>query len=739
MKQIHENGCVHRKLTADTLLLDDKLEPKIGCFNYAHFTDQIRTELSSSTCISPELLNNELINNPEAIDVFSYAFFLYKMFTFERIRFNDNRPIKVEIQFIAKIGRGERPRKMEFIPDHYWELIEACWSQDPSERPTFTEIVDILKDDKFALNEFGMKTDLEKLHEYQKRVESNKVKKIIEEDEDKSTSSEEENFEEEDEDIDDNYIVDLSNYSIVLKVESNETGHFYLAIVSDTEVDFKRSKIYREAMILSKLNHPCISKFIGISPTDFEHENRPAILIEFSSNGHLKQLLDTERNITPIDDWNETKKLINIYGIASSLSYLNSVNIIYKDLNPENIVLDDFLCPKLINFSFVDIPKQMSRIVEEEEFKGTPKYAAPELFDNEKFNQSTVAYSFALILYELISGKKIFEGKTVFQVMKEVSDGYRPELDETFSPVYRDLIGLCWLEAAPNRPSFDQIINMLVYNQKSIDGVNHDEFNGYMNFIDDSQAIYEKNKEVLQINEYIKTFKKVDLSSIRQEYLKNKKKRIKLNCKYIDIDDYTQDKKIGEGNFGVIYKISEKKNKEKSFAAKISKNSLQDIEEDELISHYREVSIISQLNHSCILKFIGYSSTNFNKDDNPVIVTELSQKGSLLNAFNMERESLALSEWDKTMKLINIYGIASGMSYLHHYNIIHRDLKPDNILLNDNLYPKLADFGLSKEISEDNLNVPNPDYKIKGTPMYCSPEILESYNYTKLETFMLSA
>ena len=74
-----------------------------------------------------------------------------------------------------------------------------------------------------------------------------------------------------------------------------------------------------------------------------------------------------------------------------------------------------FLLPKLINFSFVDIPKQMSRIVEEEEFKGTPKYAAPELFDNEKFNQSTVAYSFALILYELISGKKIFERKTVYQ------------------------------------------------------------------------------------------------------------------------------------------------------------------------------------------------------------------------------------------------------------------------------------------------------------------------------------
>lgn len=62
--------------------------------------------------------------------------------------------------------------------------------------------------------------------------------------------------------------------------------------------------------------------------------------------------MNFERNITPIDDWNETKKLSNIYGIASSLSYLNSVNIIYKDLNPENIVLDDFFITKTHQFFF---------------------------------------------------------------------------------------------------------------------------------------------------------------------------------------------------------------------------------------------------------------------------------------------------------------------------------------------------------------------------------------------------
>ena len=50
-----------------------------------------------------------------------------------------------------------------------------------------------------------------------------------------------------------------------------------------------------------------------------------------------------------------------------------------------------------------------------------------------------------------------------------------------------------------------------------------------------------------------------------------------------------------------------------------------------------------------------------------------------------------------------IKGIAHAMSYLHSHDILHRDLKPDNVLLDEYLFPKLADFGLSK------INHPNFD------------------------------
>lgn len=64
-----------------------------------------------------------------------------------------------------------------------------------------------------------------------------------------------------------------------------------------------------------------------------------------------------------------------------------------------------------------------------------------------------------------------------------------------------------------------------------------------------------------------------------------------------------------------------------------------------------------------------------------------------------------------------------GMEYLHQQNIMYRDLKPENVLIFENGYVKLSDFGLAKEIPTEKSRTE------AGTPSYYAPEMILSEGY----------
>lgn len=198
----------------------------------------------------------------------------------------------------------------------------------------------------------------------------------------------------------------------------------------------------------------------------------------------------------------------------------------------------------------------------------------------------------------------------------------------------------------------------------------------------------------------------------------------------IDLNNYTTLDKIAEGQFGIVYKIKGNRT-HKIFAAKVLKYDIKDNENDDFTRNLKqEISIISRIRHPLILKFIGVSMNNEKNDNNenkPVIVTDYVPGGSLSSLLSQSEESAHLPNWNNTTKFIIIYGIAAALEFLHSKNIIHRDLKPANILLNENMFPIIADFGLSK----DETDLSNSNYGIKGTPIYTAPEIWEDCIYSK--------
>ena len=87
------------------------------------------------------------------------------------------------------------------------------------------------------------------------------------------------------------------------------------------------------------------------------------------------------------------------------------------------------------------------------------------------------------------------------------------------------------------------------------------------------------------------------------------------------------------------------------------------------------------------------------------------------------------NELDLTNKFIIAYGIALGIKYLIEQEICYRDLKPNNILLDENYYPRICDFGLSPIFPSKELK----QKSILGTPAFCPPEILKIWNNNQVE------
>jgi serine/threonine protein kinase len=121
----------------------------------------------------------------------------------------------------------------------------------------------------------------------------------------------------------------------------------------------------------------------------------------------------------------------------------------------------------------------------------------------------------------------------------------------------------------------------------------------------------------------------------------------------------------------------------------------------------KEYGIHSSLDHPCILKFIGVIKS-YNSYS---LVIEYAKHGDL--ASYLKRVSLPLS-----MKAKICHDIAIGLIHCHSLNIIHFDLKTENILLTEDMTPKISDFGVSTSMMELDFN----DSTAGGTISWVAPE-----------------
>src|ERR1700730_8341692 len=195
-----------------------------------------------------------------------------------------------------------------------------------------------------------------------------------------------------------------------------------IKVLSDHLADANaRRRFQREAQTASSLNHRHLVTVHAIG----EFEGRQYIVTEFVDGGTLKDWAKAEKRT-----WRQIVELLT--GVADGLAAAHQAGILHRDIKPANILVSKNGYAKLADFGLAKLEERpagdQTRTLTEGHTRpgvvvGTIAYMSPEQASGQKLDARSDIFSFGVVLYEMLAGRRPFAGVTELEVLKTIIHG----------------------------------------------------------------------------------------------------------------------------------------------------------------------------------------------------------------------------------------------------------------------------------------------------------------------------
>uniref|UniRef100_A0ACD5U3G9 Uncharacterized protein n=1 Tax=Avena sativa TaxID=4498 RepID=A0ACD5U3G9_AVESA len=504
-------------------------------------------------------------------------------------------------------------------------------------------------------------------------------------------------------------------------------------------------EFHKEFDNLRGLKHPNIVELVGFCSESeeelavFEGKQvtaerlRMALCFEYVHNGSLSKIISDEKTGLT---WHTRYKIIK--GICEGLKYLREgleYPIMHFDLKPDNILLTKSMVPKIADFG-------LSKLFGQENTRktmssaGTCGYWPPEYVKHQIISREFDIFSLGVIIVRIMTGHERYNSIVEMPTRKSIKlvhESWRTRLSGTLShvslQVYCNQVKRC-IEIALNclisnrqeRPTIQDIVSSLNETEAMIGvfGMPNEQF-----YQEDGESALPSDASSITINSRpsLENFPAMEPRVMPLSLLKEM------------TDDFSEEQLIGYGEHGLFFKGVHRDGQVVAvkMLRKLYGNDDKQLE--------NEIAILQKLRHQNIVHFIGYCHETeevvAQYEGRHVIVEEIRNlvcfeylgiSGSLDKHISKDMNSGL--NWQTRYGIIK--GTCEGLKYLHEgleSPIIHMDLKPKNILMDENMMPKIGHFGSARLVGVGNNT--HMTTSMMGTIGYMPPEFVRKQVISK--------